>query len=64
MKNKNFDIAFFSNYRSILNQYSDTYIKNSCSVIVEEDDKKVLIACSKSKKQFVERKAKEYHLPK
>lgn len=41
----NFDITKFVNYRSIQSQYTDSYIKNQCSVVVEEDDDSVVVAC-------------------
>ena len=54
----NFDITKFSNYRSIQSQYTDSYIKNQCSVVVEEDDDSVVVACSiRTEKKIRNRKS-------
>lgn len=60
----NFDITKFSNYRSIQSQYTDSYIKNQCSVVVNEDDNSVVVACSIRTEKKVRKTVLQFHSPK
>ena len=58
---KKFDLTLFNSYNTVPSQYSDTYIKNSCSVVVEEDEKRIIIACSERTFLNVKKNVRQFH---
>lgn len=61
---KNFDITAFTDYRKVASQYTDTYIKNSRSVVIKENEDEVFVVCSKSVYEKIEKKIEQFHYPK